>query len=246
MKQVEVMDKVYEFIKNINIKSDYVVVAVSGGPDSMFLLRVLQETLNKKIVVAHVNHNIRVESKDEEIKIKEYCKKNSLIFESMKIKKYPNNKFSEESARIIRYNFFDEIVKKYNSDILFTAHHGDDLVETILMRLTRGSTIAGYSGIRLLSKRKGYLIARPLLYLTKSEIEEKISKLNLWYAKDLSNNSMKYKRNRFRKKILPVLKEENPKVNSKFMDFSNKISLMDNYIKREALKIKDETSNKCI
>ena len=234
------MEKVYEFIKNLNIKSEYIVVAVSGGPDSMFLLKLLQDSLDKRIVVAHVHHNVRKESDEEALKLREYCDNNNMIFEIFKIESYPDGKFSEESARNIRYDFFDRVIKKYNSDILFTAHHGDDLVETILMRLTRGSSIKGYAGIPLISTQRGYKIARPLLFVTKSEILEELEKTSMWYANDLSNNSMKYKRNRFRKNILPVLKEENPKVNTKFLEFSNKLLMIDNYFKGEVSKIKGE------
>ena len=237
------MNNVYKFIENLNINSEYIVVAVSGGPDSMFLLKILidlQSKINKKIVVAHVHHNIRPESDYEANMVKKNCEANNIIFEMFKIEKYPNNKFSEENARIIRYKFFDDIIKKYNSDILFTAHHGDDLVETILMRLTRGSSLKGYSGINKLSYDRGYKIARPLLFITKDEILSELNKNNIWYAIDLSNKSDKYKRNRFRNKVLPVLKDENKKVNEKFLEFSDKILMADKFIKNQVNKIKDE------
>lgn len=237
------MDLVYEFIEKLDIKSEYIVVAVSGGPDSMLLLNILmdlQNKINKKIVVAHVHHNLRKESDCEAEKVKEFCKNNNIIFEMFKIEKYPNNKFSEEAARVLRYNFFDSVINKYNSDILFTAHHGDDLIETIIMRLIRGSSIKGYSGFGKLSKNRGYLIARPMIYLTKEEILAEINKIGLWYANDLSNKSNKYKRNRIRNNILPVLKEENKNVHSKFLEFSNRLNSVDEYLRKQAYKIKDE------
>ena len=234
------MKEVYNFIERLDIKSEYIVVAVSGGPDSMFLLRLLQDRLDKKIVVAHVHHNLRKESDDEALKLEEYCKKNNLVFEMFKINKYPNNKFNEENARIIRYNFFDKVIKKYSADILFTAHHGDDLIETILMRLVRGSNLKGYAGIKSISSDRGYIIARPLLYLTKDEIVEKLNKLGMWYAVDVSNNSNQYRRNRFRNKVLPALKEEDKNVHTKFIDFSNKMLQAYEYINKEAKKIKNE------
>ena len=163
------MDSVYKFIDSLNIKSEYVVAAISGGPDSMFLLEVLKK-YKFKIVVCHVHHNHRIESDEEAKKVEEYCKKNNMIFEFMKIEKYTNDEFTEAEAREKRYNFFDKIVKKYKSEILFTAHHGDDLIETVLMRLTRGSSLKGYAGFEPISIREGYKIARPLIYLTKQEI----------------------------------------------------------------------------
>ena len=230
------MDDVYSFIYSLNILNKTVVLAISGGPDSMLLLDIflnLRNKLNLNIVVAHVHHNLRKESDEEAEKLKEYCEKNKLIFEMMKIDKYPNNKFSEDSARKIRYEFFDKTINKYNSDILFTAHHGDDLTEGILMRLTRGSTLKGYAGIEMLSMSRGYKIARPLIYLAKSEILEILHKKNIEFSTDMSNEKDDYTRNRFRKYILPELKKENSKVHYKFIKFSETILLTDKYIQKE-------------
>ena len=230
------IENVYTFIKGLEISNKEVIAAISGGPDSMLLLDILinlRDKLNFKIIVAHVHHNLRKESDYEAIMLEEFCKKNKVTFEMMKINKYPNNKFSEEAARKIRYKFFDEIVKKYNTDILFTAHHGDDLIEGILMRITRGSTLKGYAGIEMISTHRGYKIARPLLYLTKADILEILNKKNIKFAVDMSNEKDDYTRNRFRKYILPELKKENPQVHYKFLKFSQKILLADSYIQKE-------------
>ena len=225
------MDSVYKFIDSLNIKSEYVVAAISGGPDSMFLLEVLKK-YKFKIVVAHVHHNHRVESDSEALMVEEYCKNNNMIFEFMKIDKYTNDTFTEVEAREKRYNFFDKIVKKYNSDILFTAHHGDDLIETVLMRLTRGSSLKGYAGFEPISIREGYKIARPLIYLTKNEIKEYLDKKGIKYAVDMSNECNDYTRNRYRNKILPILKEENENIHLKFVDYNKKILLADSYLRK--------------
>ena len=233
------MNNVYKFIENLKIDNQCIVVAVSGGPDSMFLLDTLiklRDKLNIKIVVAHVNHNIRLESKNEAIEVEKYCNENNLIFELYKIEKYPDNKFSEESARKLRYEFFEKVINKYNSDILFTAHHGDDLIETVLMRLTRGSTIKGYAGFESVSTYRGYKIARPLIYMTKEEIMNYLDKNNAWYAVDMSNTNDEYTRNRYRKYILPELKKENKDVHSKFLEYNKKILMADEYLKKEASK----------
>ena len=225
------MDSVYKFIDSLNIKSEYVVAAISGGPDSMFLLEVLKK-YNFKIVVCHVHHNHRVESDEEALMVEEYCKRNNMIFEFMKIESYTNDTFTEVEAREKRYKFFDEIVKKYNSDILFTAHHGDDLIETILMRLTRGSSLKGYAGFEPISIREGYKIARPLIFLTKSEIKNYLDENGIKYAVDMSNECNDYTRNRYRNKILPLLKEESENVHLKFVDYNKKILLADSYLKK--------------
>lgn len=229
------MSQICNFIRNLKIDSEYVIAAISGGPDSMYLLDILITTLNKKIVVAHVHHNLRKESDEEAIKLEEYAKENNLIFEMMKIEEYPNNKFSEEAARKIRYDFFDKLIKKYNSDVLFTAHHGDDQIETILMRLTRGSSLKGYAGIEAVSNDRGYKIARPLLYITKEEILKYLDNKKIWYAVDKSNTDLKYTRNRYRKNILPELKSENKNVHNKFNEFNEKLLLADKFIKKHVM-----------
>lgn len=231
------MQNVYSFIDCLNIKNKTVIAAISGGPDSMLLLDVLlnvRDKLNIAIVVAHVHHNLRRESDEEAIKVKTYCEENNLIFEMMKIEKYPNNKFSEEAARKIRYDFFDKIVKKYESDILFTAHHGDDLIETVLMRLTRGSSLKGYAGFEAISMDRGYKIARPLIFLTKDEILHILNSKKLEYSVDLSNQKDDYTRNRYRNHILPELKKENSNVHYKFIQFNERILLAHNYISKKA------------
>lgn len=234
------MNDVRKFIDSLNLKNKCVVVAVSGGPDSMYLLDMLlklRDNLNIKIVVAHVHHNLRKESDIEAYEVEKYCKKNNVIFEMKKIEEYPNNKFSEESARKIRYLFFDKVVNKYNAYILFTAHHGDDLIETILMRISRGSSLKGYAGFERISNSRGYIIARPLLYLTKKEIIEYLDKNNIWYAEDMSNKNDKYTRNRYRMYILPELKKENINIHKKFIEFNNKLLLANSYIDSQIDKI---------
>ena len=231
------MDNVYSFINSLGIENKTVVVAVSGGPDSMLLIDILNDLktkLNIKIVVAHVHHNLRKESDEEALKVEEYSKENNLIFEMMKIDEYPNNKFSEEIARKIRYKFFDKVVEKYSADILFTAHHGDDLMETILMRIVRGSSIKGYAGFEAISTRLGYKIARPLIYLAKEEILTILNEKNIWYANDLSNKKDDYTRNRYRKYILPELKKENRNIHYKFIDFNKKLILANDYIEHQS------------
>ena len=108
------MNYAERFIEDLDIKGNIVVAAISGGPDSMLLLDILLKLRNKlniKIIVAHVHHNLRKESDIEARFVEDFCNSNNLIFEYKKIDNYPNNKFSEDTARKIRYDFFDEIVK---------------------------------------------------------------------------------------------------------------------------------------
>ena len=169
------MDKLLIFLKEKLCLNDNntVVIGVSGGPDSMFLLYTLvklKKDIPFKIVCSLVNHNVRRESVKERKFLEEWCLKNDVLFESMKIEKYSDDNFHNE-ARTIRYQYFENIVKKYNADYLMTAHHGDDLMETILMRIVRGSTLKGYSGFEQIVDMGRYKIVRPLIHMTKEEIE---------------------------------------------------------------------------
>ena len=238
------MNKVYEFLLNkikLN-KSDIIVVGVSAGPDSMALLYILNELRKKigyKIVVAHINHNVRVESKEEAEFLNDYCEKNNIIFEMMTITKYGDDNFHNE-ARNIRYNFYEELINKYHANYLMTGHHADDLMETILMRIVRGSTLRGYSGFSDLVNNGKYIIARPLISVTKKELEDFDKANNIPYRIDKSNYKDKYTRNRYRKSVLPFLKEEDKSVHEKFINFSNQIRECDEFIDRIVSSVIDD------
>ena len=217
---------------NLNkIKLDnYIVIGVSSGPDSMCLLNLLKEQTNK-IIVCHINHNVRKESIDEENFLRQYCEENNLIFETMLIEEYTERNFENE-ARKKRYLFYEEVLNKYNAKYLFLAHHGDDLIETVLMKIVRGSNIEGYAGIKTISHFKNFIIVRPLLEYTKEEIIKYNKSHNIPYFIDSSNTNTEYTRNRYRKNILPILKEEEKNIHKKFIKYSKTLEEYDVYIKK--------------
>lgn len=216
-------------LNDINF-DNYIVVGVSAGPDSMCLLNLL-ETKTKKIVVCHINHNIRKQSITEEKYLKNYCLTHGLIFESMTIKEYKENNFENE-ARKIRYNFYENILQKYHSNKLFLAHHGDDLIETILMKIERQSNIEGYAGIKKISKLPNYDIIRPLLQYTKDDIIKYNKSHNITYYIDSSNTNTDYTRNWYRHNILPILKQRDSKIHLKFLKYSETLQEYNEYIDR--------------
>ena len=238
------MEEVYNFIRNnIGLKmEDSVVIGVSGGPDSMALLYILNEfkkNMNLKIICAHVNHNVRKESEQERIDLENYCKENNIIFEYIKIEKWGEDNFHNE-ARTIRYNFFEELIENYDAKYLMTAHHGDDIIETILMRIVRGSTLKGYSGFSRIVEKNNYTIVRPLITLTKDEIVRFVENNNIKYAIDNSNNEDHYTRNRYRHTVLPFLKQEEYNVHKKFLKFSETHLENNKYIEKETSKVINE------
>lgn len=231
----------YLYLMDLLKEKDVVIIGVSGGPDSMALLYLLKEIRKDKnisLVCSHVNHNVRRESAMEKKFLEDWCFKNDILFESMVIEKYGDDNFHNE-ARNIRYNYFESLVEKYNANYLMTAHHGDDLVETVLMRLVRGSTLKGYGGFYQEVDMNSYKIIRPLVYATKKEIEEYNKKNKIPYVIDKSNKKDKYTRNRYRKVILPFLKKEDNRVHEKFLKFSKVISEYDNYINMQTKKAFD-------
>lgn len=232
------MHKIDENFKfNFN---DKIVVGCSTGPDSMALVDMLlkiREKYNLHLIIAHVNHNVRKESYMEAEFLKEYCLKNKLIFESMVIEEYGDDNFHNE-ARNIRYSFFENIVHKYDANYLMTAHHGDDLIETVMMRIVRGSNLGGYAGFKKIVDMDSYKIVRPLIYFTKKELEEYDKENDVKYYVDSSNSKDKYTRNRYRKYLLPFLKQEESLVHLKFLKFSNSLN--------EASKFIDKVRNRAI
>ena len=216
-------------------ENETLITATSGGPDSMALLSLLiklSKTKKITIICAHVNHNLRKESQEEAIMVEKYANENNLIFEKMEINHYEGN--TENYARTQRYNFFEKLIKKYNATYLLTAHHGDDLTETILMRIVRGSSLKGYSGFQEITDKETYKIYRPLITKTKDELLNYVKTNNIPYAVDKTNFSEEYTRNRYRLNILPILKKENKSVHLKFLKFSETLKLYDDHINKEA------------
>ena len=231
------MNDILERLKKEIPNNSNVIIATSGGPDSMVLLTLLlavKKVKNLKLVCAHVNHKLRKESDEEAKMVKKYCEKENIIFEYMIIDKYKGN--TENYAREKRYEFFDKLIKKYASPYLLTAHHGDDLTETIMMRLIRGSSLKGYAGFSEVTEKNGYKIYRPLITKTKAELLNYAKENNIPYAIDQTNESDNYTRNRIRKYILPTLKKENKNVHLKFLEFSKTISETEEYFEKVLAK----------
>ncbi len=218
-----------------NLKDEYIIVGVSAGPDSMALLHILKNNLKNKIVCAHINHNVRKESEEEEKYLSKYCKDNNIIFECMKIEKYEKKNFENE-AREKRYAFYETLLKKYHSHYLFLAHHGIDLIETVLMKIRRGSNLEGYAGIREVSTLDNYQIIRPLLSLTKEDLIKYNKDNNIKYYIDHTNTDTKYTRNRYRMKIIPLLEEEDKDIHKKYLNYSRLLLEYFDFVEEEVIE----------
>ena len=236
------MNKSIEFLKENVMPKQTIVLAISGGPDSMVLFDLflkLRNFLELTLVCAHVNHSLREESKEEYEFVKGFCNKNNVIFEGTTFENYTSNIEGEAHDR--RYKFFEELIEKYNASYLATAHHGDDLVETILMKITRGSSLEGYTGFNKLSTREHYILVRPLIFYTKEEIMKYANDNNIEYRLDKTNESDNYTRNRYRNHVLPVLKNENKDIHLKYLKFSEELSKASSFINDYVSKVYENT-----
>jgi len=219
--------------------NETIVVALSGGVDSMVLLHILRcLDLNLKLIISHVNHNRRSDSIKEYKNIKLMAKEMSIPFEGYSIEYDEKLNFHDDS-RNQRYTFFKAVAQKYNATKIVVAHHLDDQVETTLMRLTRGTSFSGYAGIPAIRKDRNISIIRPLMEVTKDEILKYANDNEVKYFEDASNNEDYYTRNRYRHNIIPLLRKENPNLNEKILQFKDYIEsadivlnkLKDNFIK---------------
>lgn len=216
---------------SFQLDNKQIVVGVSGGPDSLALLHYLHSQKDRKnlsIVVAHVDHMFRgAESYEDALFVKRFCQEYEIPFEMrqidvMKIME-ATGKSSQVAAREVRYQFYSEIMEKYDFRYLALGHHGDDQIETILMRLTRGSSGMARAGIPFTRPFGTGVIFRPFLTVTKDEIEQYCKKHALNPRLDPSNLKSIYSRNRFRQQVLPFLKEENSQVHEHFQRFSEEL-----------------------
>lgn len=237
-----VEEKFLDTIRENNLieEDDVIVVGVSGGPDSITLLTCLnkyKEKLKCKIIVAHINHLIRIDSTDDEQFVENYCKKNEIpIFikrEKVEEIAKEQKKGTEEVGREIRYDFFNEILEKNNANKIAVAHNLNDNAETMLLNLIRGAGLQGLEGI----KPKNNNIIRPLINCKREEIEEYCKKNNLKPRIDSSNSQNIYRRNIIRNEILPKLKEINPNIVETLSKAAIIIRENNNYIKENSEKV---------
>ena len=197
-----------------------ILVAVSGGADSMSLLHFLyshQKDLDIQLGIAHINHKQRQESEHEEAYLRHWAEEYKVPFHYSAF----SGKFSENAARTFRYEFFKQVMKDYGYTALVTAHHADDQAETIFMRLLRGSRLRHLSGISDVRPFGTGQIIRPFLHLNKAQLPE------TFHFEDKSNTSLAYLRNRIRLSYLPTLSQENPKFTEHLCLLAEEIGLME-------------------
>ncbi|RZK10329.1 MAG: tRNA lysidine(34) synthetase TilS [Flavobacterium sp.] len=212
-----------KFQKHLSQNLDFLtdkklLLAVSGGIDSMVLLDIFQKS-GSNIAIAHCNFQLRgKESEDDQAFIEGYSKENDIpLFATQ----FDTKAFAEDfklsiqvAARELRYKWFYELLESEKYDYVLTAHHADDNLETFLINLSRGSGLEGFTGIPIQNDKT----VRPLLNFSREEILNYAKKNKINWREDSSNASDKYLRNKIRQEIVPVLKSLNPNFLSSFQN----------------------------
>lgn len=208
------IDSALQTIKENNMfdKGDKVIVAVSGGPDSIALLHVLyklKEELDISLYAAHINHGLRgIESDTDEEYVRIFCESLNIEFRSKRVDINQISKLknisSESAGREVRYEFFEELMKKFSAQKVAIAHNANDQAETVLMRIMRGTGMDGLIGIRPV---RDNIFVRPLINSTRDQIEEYCLKNNLNPRIDKTNLEAIYSRNKVRLQLIPYIQE---------------------------------------
>ncbi len=206
------LERLLAYIRDENLicPSDKLLLAVSGGADSMVLLHLFQQT-EFDFSVAHCNFKLRgAESDGEEVFIRDYCGEHGieLFVKNFETKEYAKIEgiSIEMAARQLRYSWFEELRIQLGYNCILTAHHRDDLIETMLINLSRGTGIRGLCGMQA----KNGQIIRPLLFVSRDEILEYTSENKLPFKNDSSNDELIYQRNIIRHEIIPLFERINP------------------------------------
>lgn len=238
-------DKVIETVernKMIN-KGDKIIVALSGGPDSLCLIHVLSTLVDKyeiKLYAAHVNHMLRgSESDEDEATCRKFCKKNNIEFFSKSIDinamANENNISTEMAGRDARYKFFEELLKKIDADKVALAHNLNDQAETVLMRLMRGTGIEGLVGIKPL---RDEIYIRPIINISRKEIEDYCEENMLPVRIDKTNYEPIYSRNKIRLELIPYIQQNfNSDIISTLNRMCELIKRDENYIQENVIKV---------
>jgi tRNA(Ile)-lysidine synthase len=243
-------ERILKTIRNYDMvrPGDTILAAVSGGPDSIFLLHILvnlkRKLKLKGIIVANLDHGLRAkESRDDSRFVKEYSAKLGLKFMHKKVnlKSSKSNGLStEERARLAGYKFFNEAAKASGANVIAMGHTLDDQAETVVMRLIKGASLKGMAGVSPTRYEGKFKVIRPLIELEKSEILSYLDNHKIGYRIDSSNAELVYFRNIVRHEIMPFLAKYNPKLKRVLFNLSEHLREDFEFISREKERVQKE------
>lgn len=243
-------DKIEKFIKthSLILRKSKVLIGLSGGADSVCLLSLLnqfKDTLGIELIAAHLDHEARSNSKDDLALCKELCQNLNIKLVDEKISNLnlgPVKGSKEAFWRTARRKFFEQAAKSEDANLIALGHHLQDQQENFLIRLIRGTTLSGLTGI----KPKDGIYIRPLLETTKDEILKYLKTNKLSFATDQSNLSEEFLRNRVRK-IIPQLAECDKRFNSNFIRTLEHLNAADQFITKQAdIRLQDLLTNRAL
>lgn len=228
-------------------KHEPMLVAVSGGADSTALLNALARwKKSASLFVAHLNHQLRgAESDADETFVREISRQfNVPVFtarENVAACAEHEKKNLEATARRLRYDFLQRTAAECQARVIVTAHTRDDQVETLLMRLLRGTSAAGLHGIHAeIELQPGLRLVRPMLTITRAEVLDHCARYQLQFRHDSSNESTDFTRNRIRHELLPLLETFNPDFGTTLLRTAAQLHEDDDYLQTEAARWVDE------
>jgi tRNA(Ile)-lysidine synthase len=235
------LNKIKSTIKKHNMlkKNDSVLVGLSGGPDSVTLLHVLCELKKEyalNIIIAHLDHKFRG---DESVCDRKFCedlaKKYNLeiAWDAIDVPKVAKEKgiSPEEAARFERYDFFKRVAKEKGISKIAVGHTRDDQAETVLMRIIRGAGMKGLGGISPVKDIQGYEIIRPLIEISRKEVEDFIVENDLKFRKDSSNEKTVFTRNKIRLELIPLLEKDfNPNIKEVLANMAENLQIEDEFL----------------
>lgn len=228
------MKHLIPLLKNeLNIPlDDVLVISVSGGIDSMVLLSLLKDG-PYRLAVVHFNHLKRDQSLIEKDLVESYCHEYKIPFHYYKLKVKDGN--FHHQAHLLRAYYLNEVARIYKTPYILTAHHLDDLFESVLIKLTRGSNLLGYAGMQIYHDDGHHIYIKPLLYTSKKEIIEHANKYRVPFLEDESNEQDLYLRNRYRHAVVPVMKQENDNLLEQIKQYHLQLSQAFLFIRRQTI-----------
>lgn len=229
---------------NLSLKNKTLIVATSAGPDSMALvekLRLLIPKYHFKLICAHLDHQLRKDSSQEMALLTPYCQKHQIkLVNRVWPKKMHPKTGLEAAARKFRYQFLVEVYQKNQADYLLTAHHGDDLLENILLKLIRSGNPEEMNSLKNITTFQGCKLVRPLFNYSKDELLNFVKAGKIPYVEDETNFQDETMRNRLRHHVIPLLKKENPNLLTNARRFQEEEKLLTNLAQRNFDLVKPE------
>jgi tRNA(Ile)-lysidine synthase len=237
-------DKVKQTIKKYRLiaRNDTIVVGVSGGPDSVALLEVLnglKKEFNLTLHAAHLDHMLRKDSGADLAFVRDLARKLKIpvACERINVKKLAKRGSLEEIARNARLGFLFRVARQAKADSIALGHTLDDQAETVLMRIIRGAGLYGLSAILPLRRLAGYRVIRPLIEVKRKEIESYLKKKKVSPRRDASNSEDIYLRNRIRRNLIPFIeKAYNKNIKEVLSHMAQSVADDYDYINRQALR----------